>query len=405
MSNTKSYSGSTNQPRSRNGSYNPIGNFNLMPGSGRQLASQPPIPSQNRLPNPSQNRPPQNQSIETLTPEQINYVQAYLEQIKIDKLNHKMRRNCHSPGMSQMHPVHSVHQIPPQKPVNPWNDATVGYPPGKMNEYDEYEGKLTDYQRKMTNHQRNPMNAWSSTENYGYSPQNDVQMALPMPQSSPLERQLSEIHPGFTFGGSSQPDLNLMDEPIEFRNGFGAGSGIEHDLSAGLRSRPYVPHNRMTDIYDPEDRGVPDPGDRGLNVTRNGRKTTNDGPIMEPIFNGPNSYYNPYEYGSKQNEFGSIYKPTYTGPYQNDSGMLNEMGISEQMYQETFPGLIRNVNIESTLLQKELTHGPGQRDITERGFNRFELLPFDPQDHKHIVWRDDMPRGGYPTRVDRLETL
>jgi hypothetical protein len=37
--------------------------------------------------------------------------------------------------------------------------------------------------------------------------------------------------------------------------------------------------------------------------------------------------------------------------------------------------------------------------------NRFELLPFDPQDTQHIIWKDNMPRGGYPTRTDRLEFI
>ena len=118
-----------------------------------------------------------------------------------------------------------------------------------------------------------------------------------------------------------------------------------------------------------------------------------------------NTYHNPYEIGSRQNEFGSLYKPTYTGPYNNSPDLLDEMGLSSSLYEETFPGDIRNVNLESSLLQREATHFPGQRELTERELNRFELLPYDPQDTRHIIWKDNMPRGGYPTRVDRLETL
>ena len=68
-----------------------------------------------------------------------------------------------------------------------------------------------------------------------------------------------------------------------------------------------------------------------------------------------------------------------------------------------FPGCVRNVNIESSLLQHEITKTPGQRELTQQDFNRWTHLPFDPQDPKHIVWKDNMPRGGFSTRNDRLE--
>jgi len=125
--------------------------------------------------------------------------------------------------------------------------------------------------------------------------------------------------------------------------------------------------------------------------------------------NNQTRYYNPYEYGSRQNELGSLYKPTYIGPYSIDAAIerptLDCMGVSEVSYNELFPGAIRNVNVESSLLQREMTHVPGQRELTEVEINRFELLPFDPQDTRHIVWRDNMPRGGYPSRSDRLEII
>lgn len=115
--------------------------------------------------------------------------------------------------------------------------------------------------------------------------------------------------------------------------------------------------------------------------------------------NQETDYHNPYECGSKQN----ILKPTiitpYTGNYTNDPAYLQQMGI----HSSATPEHIRNVDVESSFFQRELTHLPGQREITEKNYNRFDMLPFDPQDTRHIVWSDNMPRGGYATRNDRLE--
>jgi len=116
-------------------------------------------------------------------------------------------------------------------------------------------------------------------------------------------------------------------------------------------------------------------------------------------------YFNPYEYGSRQNELGPLRDLEYMGRCKLNRSTLQGMGLSEVDYDEQFPGAIRNVNLESSLLQRELTHGPGQRGLTGMEINRFELLPFDPQDTRHIVWRDNMPRGGYPSRSDRLEII
>lgn len=160
-----------------------------------------------------------------------------------------------------------------------------------------------------------------------------------------------------------------------------------------------------------------EPGCRGASCTRMGKKSqqpnvsqdtqylapmqahheTNQNQIRN-LDNIPN-YHNPYEYGAKQNPLPPQYKPIYSGPYNVDPAVLKHMGTNNV----TMPDHIRNINIESSLLQQESTHLPGQREITETEKNRFELLPFDPQDHKHIVWTDNMPRGGYATRSDRLE--
>ena len=165
--------------------------------------------------------------------------------------------------------------------------------------------------------------------------------------------------------------------------------------------------NRMTEIYNPNFEENTVYGNRGGMATRSGRKgASGDAPSesFKPCLDS-NAYYNPYEVGARQNEFGSLYKPTYTGPYNVKPDLLADIGMDNRMYWEKFPGDVRNVNVESLLYQGEMTHIPGQKEVTETEMNRFELLPFDPQDTKHILWKDNMPRGGYPTRVDRLETL
>jgi hypothetical protein len=183
--------------------------------------------------------------------------------------------------------------------------------------------------------------------------------------------------------------------------------------------------NRATDIYNPMDRAVPIdwrtfskssqlpineeiiPGPRGSACTRSSKKSQqnwNTGSSFNMDFGGRvNDYHNPYEYGARQNGFGQLSKQPYTGEYDNDPIILNEMGISDSAYREKFPDHIRNINLESSLLQREMTHIPGQRRLAENEIDRFERLPFDPQDHRHLVWQDNMPRTGYPTRIDRLE--
>lgn len=113
------------------------------------------------------------------------------------------------------------------------------------------------------------------------------------------------------------------------------------------------------------------------------------------------NYYNPYECGARQNILHPTVLTPHQGPYANDPTTLQQMGV--QSTKGTIPSHIRNIDIESYFLQKEMTHLPGNREITERTYDRFDLLPFDPQDTRHIIWSDNMPRGGYPTRNDRLE--
>lgn len=124
----------------------------------------------------------------------------------------------------------------------------------------------------------------------------------------------------------------------------------------------------------------------------------------EPITQANQSYYNPYQYGGNKKGLGMLYKPNYVGPYDVQKDVVKNMGLASNIYQEKFPNEIRNVNLESVLVQSENTHIPGQRVVTEKEINRFNMLPFDPQDTRHIIWFDQMPRGGYATRLDRLET-
>lgn len=198
-----------------------------------------------------------------------------------------------------------------------------------------------------------------------------------------------------------------------------------------IRSNQRVfPTNRATDVYDPIRREVPvdwrtfsnpgpfynglgEPGVRGSTCTRVGKKSDRhqlEDEQRQHIFNGiygPNQLYNgsqmiyknPYEYGAKQNVLEPIYQQPYVGPYYNDPSVMNRMALNSQQS----PSHIRNIDVESVLLQKEATHLPGQKQSLNREVDRFERLPFDPQNHRHLVWTDNMPRGGYPTRVDRLE--
>ena len=131
-------------------------------------------------------------------------------------------------------------------------------------------------------------------------------------------------------------------------------------------------------------------------------KQDNPDMITSKVFGQKREYNNPYEYGAKQDIAEPNYLSPYYGDYMHNPELIDKMALREN-YLEKFPRDIRNVNIETSLLQQETTHLPGQRKLTERETDRFNLLPFDPQDHRHILWQDNMPRGGYATRTDRLE--
>lgn len=121
-----------------------------------------------------------------------------------------------------------------------------------------------------------------------------------------------------------------------------------------------------------------------------------------------NYFRNPYSYGAKQYDLGPLVKTSmnfindyerYKLPHKLPHDMHSQY---PDCWEENFNG-IRNISVENSLLHRTFTHIPGQRSLTETDFDRFNLLPFDPQDTRHIVWKDNMPRSGYSTRSDRLD--
>lgn len=151
-----------------------------------------------------------------------------------------------------------------------------------------------------------------------------------------------------------------------------------------LRERTRQPASRMNYI---------EPGIRGSSHTRLDKSLQPNNFDINP------EYFNPYECGPKQSLLPVQNIRPYVGPYNKDPELLRRMGVQND---SNIPSHIRNINVESSLLQKEATRFPGQRDLTSQEINRFQYLPFNPQDPEHIVWKDDMPRGGYSTRNDRL---
>jgi hypothetical protein len=116
-----------------------------------------------------------------------------------------------------------------------------------------------------------------------------------------------------------------------------------------------------------------------------------------------NFYKNPYEHGARQYGFGDLSRDPYLGPYSLEGSSLDQMGIEPNQYYHRAPNGIRNVDVETGLSRNEMSRRPKQSGLSQVELNRFELLPWDPQDHRHIVWEDNLPRGGVSTRNERLE--
>jgi len=125
-------------------------------------------------------------------------------------------------------------------------------------------------------------------------------------------------------------------------------------------------------------------------------------PDGSPFGTGSNNpvYQNPYEYGSRQISLEARNLPVYDGVWDADIDNILEMNLKPWQLTEKFPGESKNVNVESPLIQGQVTKLRGNRTLMELPMDRFEFPYFDPQDARHIVWSDNMPRGGYSTRLD-----
>jgi hypothetical protein len=276
------------------------------------------------------------------------------------------------------------------------------------NRFANYQDKSTNYQDKSTNYQDKSTNPISSLQPDEIS---YIQAYLEQVKVNKINDHARQNNNKYCKSvGTVQPDPRAGVASNSIQNPTHISTYTDRWNEPIVRETP-VPTTRTMDtnyrspILPTDTRGAVSTRQKRADIIQNGIQNMSTGSQDQNDTQYRNNYHNPYEYGSRQNEFGSLYKPTYTGPYNNNPDLLDEMGINPGMYWETFPGDIRNVNLESSLLQREMTHTPGQRELTERELNRFDLLPFDPQDTRHIIWKDNMPRGGYPTRVDRLETL
>lgn len=105
--------------------------------------------------------------------------------------------------------------------------------------------------------------------------------------------------------------------------------------------------------------------------------------------------HNPYSYGSEKNMLDPLVHVSYQGGYYNNPEVIRDMGLT-QVYS---PNGIRNTDIESSLIQSESTHTPGQNALTQIEFNRFPF-DFNPQNPDGYTWRDNMPKTGYSTRIN-----
>jgi len=110
-------------------------------------------------------------------------------------------------------------------------------------------------------------------------------------------------------------------------------------------------------------------------------------------------YYNPYEYGSRQAPLEARNLEQYSNEWESNYDALDDLGVSARQYMERFPGETKNVNIETPLIYGQMTKQRGNRRIMENPVDRFDFLYFNPQDPRHLTW-NDMPRGGFSTRLD-----
>lgn len=123
----------------------------------------------------------------------------------------------------------------------------------------------------------------------------------------------------------------------------------------------------------------------------------NNGGDMTRQFRTDKIVKNPYSYGVDHKMLDPQVQTVYQGQYLNNPEMIRDMGLNPQHHSYSNNG-IRNTDVESSLVQSEGTHTPGQHTTLPSEVDRFNILPFNPQNPDGYTWRDNMPRGGYSTR-------
>lgn len=97
------------------------------------------------------------------------------------------------------------------------------------------------------------------------------------------------------------------------------------------------------------------------------------------LHRGESGYYNPYEVEGR--------------PQRLESRPLDMQSGAGR----------RDINIESQLRNPSLSRVPGQRRVHQ--VDRFEDLPFNPQDERFFAWEENVPRGGILCREPRRSRL
>lgn len=186
------------------------------------------------------------------------------------------------------------------------------------------------------------------------------------------------------FNTSSNNPINELDiDDISYIQAY-----LEKIKMEKINSRKHINNNFTNNI-----------GYRSSEATRNGKKNNQsysifDNNMQQTNIQDPYNYHNPYEYGNKQN----IMRVNMDNNFSND---------------------LRDINVESSL-QRNTTSMVKQRGHTEKELDRFNILPYDPQDTNHIIWNDKLQNDicapstnrihdnisrGHPTRNDRLDDI
>jgi hypothetical protein len=209
----------------------------------------------------------------------------------------------------------------------------------------------------------------------------------PIKQEAPLIQTLNP-HPSSRYQYMSIGELDDMQKKIDTVK----EAKIEEAYNSYPISRRTCVKSKDPQWLPPNNKSFNYPDQNAINFRLQPRTTASLNP-----------YYNQYEYGCKQDTFGDLSRDPYLGPYSLHASSLETMGLTPNEYLYNNPNGIRNLDVESVLFQKEMARRPRQSGLTQIEFDRFEELPWDPQDVRHIVWEDGLPQGGLSTRNDRLE--